>query len=307
MRVQIESIAAIQAFVLAADRRSFKLAGQVMGLTPSAIGKAIQKLEDQLSVQLFHRSTRSIALTEEGALFLERCRRILNEVEAAQSEISDARAAPQGRLKIGLPVEPTLLLPAIAAFNTAYPQIQLDLDINDRFVDVIDEGFDAVIRSGEPTDSRLRHRKVVDFEWTFVASPEYIERTGQPETLADLTHHACLRQRLAQTGRLIPWPSSPDSDTSSPDAAITATMMAPLIEFAVSGRGIAYLPEFAVRERIGEGRLIGVLPGLAGRSGSLNILWPASHYPLPKVRVFVDFMSTHVAQIFHSYKEDLRR
>ena len=296
MRIQVESVAAIQAFVLAAERRSFKLAGQAMGLTPSAIGKAIQKLEEQLSVQLFHRSTRSIAITEEGTLFLYRCRRILSEIEAAQAEVSDARAAPNGRLKIGFPVEPTLLLPAITAFNEAYPDIQLDLDINDRFVDVIDEGFDVVIRSGEPTDSRLRHRKLGDFGWNFVASPGYVERSGRPESLSDLAGHACLRQRLAETGRLMPWPTLADGEAPSPDATITATMMEPLLELAIQGRGIAYLPDFAARSCIDEGRLIELLKGAATQSGALHILWPASHYPLPKVRVFVDFMSVQIAR-----------
>ncbi|MBL8581685.1 MAG: LysR family transcriptional regulator [Rhizobiaceae bacterium] len=296
MRIQVESIAAIQAFVLAAEKRSFKLAGQAMGLTPSAIGKAIQKLEEQLSVQLFHRSTRSIAITEQGTLFLDRCRRILSEIEAAQAEVSNAHAAPQGRLKIGLPVEPTLLLPTITAFNEAYPNIQLDLDVNDRFVDVIDEGFDAVIRSGEPTDSRLRHRKLGDFEWSFVASPAYVERSGRPKSLSDLAGHACLRQRLAETGRLIPWPTLAGGEAASRDATITATMMEPLLELAIRGRGIAYLPEFATRSSVKDGRLIELLKGAATKDGALHILWPASLYPLPKVRVFVDFMSTHVAR-----------
>ena len=156
----IESVGAMQAFVQAADKRSFKLAGQIVGLTPSAVGKAIQKLEDQLGVRLFHRSTRSITITEKGLLFLDRCRRILAEVEAAQAELADAGAAPRGRLKISLPVEPTLLLPVVADFSAVYPDLELDLDINDRFVDIIDEGFDAVIRSGTPKDSRLMHRKL---------------------------------------------------------------------------------------------------------------------------------------------------
>ncbi|WP_179505090.1 MULTISPECIES: LysR substrate-binding domain-containing protein [unclassified Sphingomonas] len=296
MRVQVESIAAIQAFVLAAEKRSFKLAGQTMGLTPSAIGKAIQKLEEQLSVQLFHRSTRSIAITDEGTLVLDRCRRILSEIEAAQAEVSNARAAPHGRLKIGLPVEPTLLLPVITAFHEAYPNIQLDLDINDRFVDVIDEGFDAVIRSGAPADSRLRHRKLGEFGWSFVASPGYVERSGVPKSLADLAGHACLRQRLAETGRLLPWPALANGEASLPDATITATMMEPLLELAIRGRGIAHLPDFAVRPSMEKGLLVELLPGMVQETGALHILWPASQYPLPKVRVFVDFMSTHVAR-----------
>lgn len=289
----------MQAFVQAAEKRSFKLAGQVVGLTPSAVGKAIQKLEEQLSVRLFHRSTRSITITEEGQLFLERCRRILAEVEAAQAEVAAAGAAPQGRLKISLPAEPMLLLPAIADFNEAYPDIELELDVNDRFVDVIDEGFDAVIRSGEPKDSRLRYRKLGDFTWRFVAAPAYVERAGWPERLADLAQHRCLRQRMAETGRLLPWPTGEDLDAASIPATIAATAMDPVLDLTRKGRGIAYLPHFAVQSCMDSGELVELLAGAHKKTGSLYLLWPSSRYPLSKVRVFVDFIATRLVREFH--------
>ncbi|MEX1827480.1 LysR substrate-binding domain-containing protein [Luteibacter sp. CQ10] len=296
MPISIESLSAIQAFVHAAEKRSFKAAGQLVGLTPSAVGKAIQKLEEQLGASLFRRSTRSVTLTDEGSRFLDRCRTILAELEAAHADIAQAGAAPVGRLKIGLPVEPTLLLPVISDFGLAYPALELDLDINDRFVDVIDEGFDAVIRSGEPKDSRLRHRRLGDFRWRFVASPAYIAGHGRPGRLADLADHRCLRHRLPETGRLIPWPVDPAMDGSSLPVSITATMMEPLLELARRGHGIARLPHFAVDRDIATGRLVDVLPGLPDYGGSLNLLWPASRYPLPKVRVFVDFVAARLAR-----------
>lgn len=230
MTHSIESIGALRAFVQAAEKRSFRLAGQAVGLTPSAVGKAIGKLEDQLSVRLFHRSTRSITITDEGAIFLERCRRILAEVEAAAAEIADAGAAPAGRLRISLPVEPTLLLPAVCEFSEAYPQIELDLDISDRFVDVISEGFDAVIRSGPPKDSRLRHRRLGEFRWVLVAAPGYLVGHGMPETAADLAGHRCLRQRFSETGRLMPWPISGIEEEVDLPVSISATSMEAVLE-----------------------------------------------------------------------------
>lgn len=298
----IESVGAMQAFVQAADKRSFKLAGQIVGLTPSAVGKAIQKLEDQLGVRLFHRSTRSITITEKGLLFLDRCRRILAEVEAAQAELADAGAAPRGRLKISLPVEPTLLLPVVADFSAVYPDLELDLDINDRFVDIIDEGFDAVIRSGTPKDSRLMHRKLGTFAWTFVAAPDYIAERGTPLSARDLATHRCLRHRYPETGRLMPWPVEPTLEPAAVPVTIAATMMGPLLELAERGGGIALLPHFAVYRRIEAGNLVEVLPGQGGEVGALNLLWPASRYPLPKVRVFVDFIATHLAREFTGMK-----
>ncbi|MGF6545787.1 LysR family transcriptional regulator [Paraburkholderia youngii] len=306
MVMPVESIGALHAFVHAAEKRSFKLAGQIVGLTPSAVGKAMQKLEEQLGVSLFHRSTRSVALTDEGRMFLDRCRTILAEIEAAQAEISYAGAAPRGRLKVSLPVEPTLLLPTISEFGIAYPDIELDLDINDRFVDVIEEGFDAVIRSGEPKDSRLRHRRLGAFAWCLVASPDYLSRNGTPATLADLVQHRCLRHRFPETGRLMPWPVAPDPEAVALPVSIAATMMEPLLELAKRGHGIACLPHFAVHRSIESKLLVELLPGKCEQSGTLNVLWPTSRYPLPKVRVFVDFVVAHLAKEFASLSFDAR-
>lgn len=291
----IDSITAMQAFVQAAEKRSFKMAGQVIGLTPSAVGKAIQKLEEQLSVRLFHRSTRSITLTDQGLLFLDRCRRVLAEIEAAQAELADTTAAPTGRLKISLPVEPTLLLPIVTAFAEAYPDIELELDINDRFVDLIDEGFDAVIRSGVPKDSRLLHRNLGTFAWMFIASPDYVARHGAPKVSRDLITHRCLRHRYPETGRLMPWPVEPSTEASAVPVTIAVNMMSPLLELAEAGRGIAFLPHFAVSRKIKEGSLVEVLPRLKRNIGSLHLLWPASRYPLPKVRTFIDFVAAKIA------------
>lgn len=288
----VESLGAMRAFLHAAEKRSFKAAGQIVGLTPSAVGKAIQKLEEQLSVRLFHRSTRSITITDEGLLFLDRCRRILAEVEAAQAELGQAGALPTGRLKVSVPVEPTLLLPLMSEFTEAYPAIDLELDISDRFVDVIDEGFDAVIRSGEPKDSRLTHRLLGSFGWHFVASPAYAEEHGRPLNASELLAHRCLRHRYPETGRLMRWPVN--ADTELP-VTITANMMSPLLDLAMRGRGIAYLPSFAVRRAIADGHLIELLGGHSVERGSISLLWPANRYPLPKLRAFVDFVVARVA------------
>ena len=140
MNMRIESVSAISAFVQAADSRSFKLAGQQFGLSSSAIGKTIAKLEDQLGVRLFHRSTRAIALTHEGEIFLDRCRRILCELEAGEAELSHTMACPRGRLRVGVPFAGDLITPLFGKFMESYPEIELDIDYNDRFVDVIEDG-----------------------------------------------------------------------------------------------------------------------------------------------------------------------
>jgi len=136
------------------DPRVVTLAGRQLGVSSSAIGKAAARMEERLGVRLFYRSTRSITLTAEGALFRERCRRIFSELQAAALELSQTHEAPRGTLRVSLPLVGMLMMPTLVAFMRAYPEIMLDLDFSDRVVDVIEEGFDAVVRFAEAGDSR---------------------------------------------------------------------------------------------------------------------------------------------------------
>ena len=148
----MDSLGSLNAFVRAAEARSFTVAGRQLGVSSSAIGKAVARMEERLGVRLLHRSTRSITLTAEGALFLERCRRIFSEIEAAELELSQTQEAPRGTLRVSLPLVGMLMMPTLVAFMRAYPEIILDLDFSDRVVDVIEEGFDAVVRFAEVGD-----------------------------------------------------------------------------------------------------------------------------------------------------------
>lgn len=278
------------AFVQAAELRSFKLAGQHLGLSSSAVGKTIAKLEDQLGVRLFHRSTRAIALTQEGEVFLERCRSVLGELEAAEAELASTTASLRGRLRVGVPVASDLLTPLIGAFMTRYPEIELDLDYNDRFADVIEDGFDAVIRSGEVSDSRLMHVKLGDFTNRLVAAPGYLERMGNPLTPSDLANHRLLHHRFYDTGKLGDWGPGIPEGTALP-VAFAATSYVPLIDLAVGGYGIATLPYFAIADRLRAGSLREVLPNVEKKVRAFRLLWPRSRFPLPKISAFVKFMT----------------
>lgn len=176
----MESLNGIAFFVQAAETRSFSQAGRSLGVSSSAVGKGVSRLEERLGVRLFHRSTRSITLTAEGALFLERCRRILCEVEAAELELSETLEAPRGRLRISLPLVGMLVMPALTAFMRRYPAIELDVDFTDRLVDVVEEGFDVVMRTGDPIDSRLMSRPLGGYRLQLVASPGYLACRGTP-------------------------------------------------------------------------------------------------------------------------------
>ncbi|WP_354692679.1 LysR family transcriptional regulator [Phytobacter sp. RSE-02] len=292
----MESLNGFVVFVQVAEMRSFVAAGRNLGVSASAVGKSIARLEDKLGVRLFHRSTRSITLTAEGHLLLERSRRILAEIEAAQQELTQAAEHPVGRLRLSLPLVGSLVLPVLGDFMRQYPQIQLDLEFTDRMVDVIAEGYDAVLRIGPPADSRLSARKLGHFRTVVVASPEYLARCGEPQTPADLTHHACLQYRFPSSGKLERWVMR--GNETENELALPATMVCNNIEtrvcFALRGLGIAWLPDFAIREALEEGALREVLADYASHTGVVHLLWPASKHPSPKLRVLIDFLSARI-------------
>jgi len=288
----VESLSAIAAFVQAAETRSYSEAARHLGVSASAVGKSVCWLETRLGVRLLHRSTRSITLTAEGAVFLERCRRILCELESAELELSKTRQAPQGRLRISLPLVGMLVMPALTAFMHRYPVIELDVDFSDRLVDVINEGFDIVMRTGEPTDSRLVSRPVGNYRLLLVAAPGYLASRGTPRGPADLQHHACLQHRFPSTGKLEPWPLK--RDAGMPEWTVPASMVcntsAALLDVAVAGLGIACLPDFLVRPALLRGELGSVLDAHVEHQGTFRLLWASSKHLAPKLRVFIDFM-----------------
>ncbi|NWA61882.1 LysR family transcriptional regulator [Pantoea sp. B9002] len=294
----MDSLNGFVVFVQVAETRSFVAAGRHLGISASAVGKSVARLEEKLGVRLFHRSTRSITLTAEGSLFLQRSRRILAEIEAAESELSQAAGRPSGRLKLSLPIVGSLILPVLGDFMRAYPEIQLDLDFSDRVVDVIAEGYDAVMRGGPPTDSRLSARKLGYAYSVAVASPDYLARHGEPKTPEALTQHACLHYRFNTTGKLERWVLRGYEDEQ--ELTLPTTMICNNIEtrvcFAMRGLGIAMLPDFSIREALAQGTLREVLSDFACHRNVFHLLWPASKYPSPKVRALIDFLSARVFQ-----------
>lgn len=290
----MDSLGALSAFVQAADARSFTVAGRQLGVSSSAVGKAIARLEERLGVRLFHRSTRTITLTPEGACFLERCRRIFSEIEAAEQELAQTQGAPRGRLRVSLPIVGMLMMPALSAFMRAYPEVELDLDFTDRLVDVIDEGFDAVVRAGEVSDSRLMTRVLGTFRFKLVASPGYLGARGVPRKPGDLTLHACLHHRYATSGKLERWPLRRGRKELDLPTTAVANTIEPLIYMAEQGHGIACLPDFAIRRQLVEGALVSVLESHLEHEGTFRLLWPSSRYLSPKLRVFVDFMARNL-------------
>lgn len=292
----MDSLGALSAFVRAAEARSFTDAGRQLGLSSSAIGKTVARLEARLGIRLFHRSTRSITLTQEGKVYLESCRRIFSEIERVELEFAQTKGAPKGKLRVSLPLVGMLMIPTLSRFMLAYPEIELDMEFTDYLVDVIDGGFDVVVRSGHGVDSRLKARKLGTYRLEVVGSPEYFERAGRPSTPEDLVAHACLHHKFPTSGKIQRWPfarSATGVDVALPMTAVASTVEA-LVGLAEQGVGIACVPDFAIRRQVADGSLSIVLAERIDHSGIFRALWPTSRYLAPKVRVFVDFLAQHL-------------
>lgn len=290
----MESLNGILAFVKTAESLSFVSAARAMGISASAVGKNVARLESSLKVRLFQRSTRKVSLTAEGQLFYEHCRRILDDLQDAEAMLSHAIQAPRGRLRVSLPtIGYRFLLPLMPAFRKAYPEIELEMDFNDHLVDLIDDGFDVVIRSGGLADSKLMSRKLGPFRFVLCAAPTYLARKGRPQTLADLERHDCLRYRFVTTGKIMDWSLGADPEITQLrlPTVLTLNNMEAMLMAAVDGHGIAYMPDFLVRESVRTGALESLLDAHTSDQGQFWALWQSSRHLSPKIRVFVDFIA----------------
>jgi len=237
-----------------------------------------------------------VSLTLEGQDFLARCQAIVSQVVEAEASVSSRSERLAGRLRISLPVAARLLGSLLAEFSLQHPGIELDLDYSDHLIDIVEEGYDVVLRSGDVPDTRLKSKVVGAYEFTLVASSAYLARFGTPVSPTDLVNHRCLRYRFPHSGRLDQWIFCDGYAGHVPviPATIAANAIGPLIALTESGAGIAYIPAFAVQDGIASGRLCQVLPEFVGGGGSFRLLWPAGRHETPTLRAFVSFMARNL-------------
>ncbi len=296
----MDTLYGLRAFVKTADLGSFVAAGRALEISASAVGKGVARLEEEVGVRLLQRSTRRIQLTDEGRLFHERSRRILDDLDDAKALLSHAREIPRGRLRVSAPIVGYhFLLPVIPGFLARYPDVELDINFSDRTVDLIDEGVDVAIRSGDLPDSRLVSRPLNRFRLLLCASPAYLARRGTPSVVRDLEQHATIRFRHPDSGKLLDWPmlrSAADAHTRL-RTVLACNNMEAVIGATVRGLGIACMPDFLARELLADGRLSSVLDDQLTAGGQFKALWPSSRQLSPKVRLFVDHLG---AQLFRS-------
>lgn len=285
------------AFVKTVDLGSFVAASRVLEISPSAVGKSVARLEQDMGVRLLQRSTRRIQLTEEGLAFHERCRRILDDLDDARAMLSRAMEKPRGRLRVSVPIVGYhFLMPVIPDFLARHPEVELDINFSDRAVDLIEEGMDIAIRSGELPDSRLVSRPLQTFRLQLWASPAYLARRGTPLSLRDLEQHVAVRFRHPDSGKLLEWPMLPSASGLEPRArtALACNNIEAVLDAALRGVGIACMPDFLARSRMPHALLQPVLSDQIGASGQYRALWPSSRHLSPKVRVFLDHLAARL-------------
>ncbi|MCY1082509.1 LysR family transcriptional regulator [Archangium lansingense] len=290
----MKSLANIEAFVRAVEQGDFTRAARTLGLTPSAVSRRVARLEEELGLALFRRTTRALRLTDDGRAFYDRCRRVLSELEEAQEAMTRVRAKPTGRLRVDAPqvLGQLILVPALPRFFKQYPGIQLELTLRDYLVDPVVEGVDVLLRIGTLRDSGMMARKLGVTRMVACASPGYLRHHGRPRTPEDLSTHHCLGF-LRESGP-VPWRmSTGEYEVTGP---FHVNQGASLRDAAVAGLGICWLFDFMVAEELASGKVVPVLEEYACDERPIHALYSENRHLLPKVRVFLDFAASLLAK-----------
>lgn len=290
----MENLVGMAVFAKVAETKSFSAAAERLGLSKSAVSKHVTRLERALKARLLNRTTRRLSLTEVGATFYEHCARMLAEAEAAELAVSRLYAAPRGVVKITSPAAfgNVQVVPAIPDLIARYPELTVQIVMNDRPVDLVEEGYDVAIRVTDQPPPGVVARKLMTVRWIVCAAPAYLREHGTPRAPQELKEHNCLFYSFLESS--IEWRFHSRQGDSKVRVAgnFTANNSEAIREVALKGAGIALLPSFLVNPDLADGRLKQVLAGheVAGAVGNdVYALFLPTRYLSPKVRAFVDF------------------
>jgi DNA-binding transcriptional LysR family regulator len=287
----MDKLRSMEIFVAVVDAGSFTAAAQAFGISAVMVGKHIAQLETRLAARLLTRTTRRQNLTEIGALYAEQCRAVLAQITAAERGAEAMRSVPRGRLKITAPVSfgTEWIAPAMTDYLGMYPEVSLDLSLNDRTVDLVEEGFDAAIRIGSLEDSGMVARPLLNYQMAICATPAYLKRHGTPRTPDDLTQHDCLdfiawplnmRRRLqGESGSRAMAPSRFRANNGQ------ALRMAALNDY-----GIVMQAEVLLAQDIAAGRLVPILADYVPAPRPMNLVYPRDRLATPKLTTLIEFI-----------------
>lgn len=293
-------LGSIHLFCKAAELESFTSAAEALGVTPAAVSRSVRRIEERLGVRLFARTTRQIRLTDAGRLYYEQCRQALTQIEEAESAIAGHQLSPSGIVRISVPTTygHYRVLPLLPKFRARYPNITVEINISNRNIDFVEEGYDLAIRLGVQQDSRLVARKLEDATLGVFATPAYLKQRGVPQDLDHLHQHECIQFVLPSTGRAMPWifrKEGADVDFSFDSHIRCSEDVLGCVTYAKAGGGIFQIYHFIAEEAVKQGELLEILLPFGGRSRPFSILYQQNRHLSAKVRAFVDFMVEQLA------------
>lgn len=293
-QISLERLTGIVAFARAASYGSFTAAARSLSVSPSAVSKTIQRLEQQLGLRLFTRTTRSLVLTPEGRELHERALHLLRAAEEVVQSAAAVRAEPSGTLKIAapLPIGTRLLAPALPEFRRRHPKLHIDLRLNDRYVNLVEEGIDVAIRVGQLADSTLISRGYAPNQVGAYASPAYLAARGTPRKPEDLQGHDCVNFRFQTSGQTLRWLFKAGNRTIeyTPDAAIVVDVSDAVVEVLAAGGGIGMTASWIAAPYVERGLLLPVLAEFSVDRSAITAVWPESRRGNPNVKAFVAYL-----------------
>jgi DNA-binding transcriptional LysR family regulator len=289
----MDRLTEMEAFATVVDQGGFTDAARKMGISKSAVSKHVSSLETRLGARLLNRTTRRVSPTEIGLAYYDRARRVLNDAGEADALVTAMQSAPSGMLRVSVATDFGVnhLSPILGGFLHSYPDITVNMVLNNRYVELISEGFDMAIRVGELEDSSLRARKLTETTKRMIASPDYFRQFGRPLKIDDLNDHKLLHYSNQAAGNVwkIKAPSGEKRQVRTA-GSLTVNDGQSLLNAAVGGLGIAYLPSFLYADYLRDGLLEDAIPDLPVETQGIYAVYPPGRYTQPKVRAFIDFL-----------------
>jgi len=290
----MDRLTEMEAFATVVDQGGFTDAARKMGISKSAISKHVSSLEARLGARLLNRTTRRVSPTEIGLAYYDRALRVLNDAGEADALVNSMQSDPSGLLRISVATDFGVnhLSPILGQFLEEYPDISVNMVLDNRFVELISEGFDMTIRVGDLEDSSMRARKLTDTTKRMIASPDYLQKNGRPMKIDDLNGHKLLHYSNQSNGSV--WKiTAPSGEKRQVRTAggLSVNDGQSLLNAAISGLGIAYLPSFLYSKAMKMGQIVDVIPDLPVEIHGIYAVYPPGRFTQPKVRAFVDFLA----------------
>lgn len=288
-------------FVKVVEAEGFTAAATNLGLPKSTVSRKISELESRLGARLLQRTTRSVRPTELGALYFERCARLVTEAEEAERAISQHQEQPRGLLRITLPVDIGIsIMPAVTReFMQQYPEIRLQVDISDRYVDLVGEGFDLAIRAGVLEDSTLVAHRLYTDRMLVCATPGYFKQRGIPRSPEDLKQHDCLVFSALRSSETLRFSRPQGEVVVEISGRIGLNNLNAIRGICLAGVGVGLLPELHCQDLITTGELVSVLDDWSVGEGGIYAVYPSPRHLTPKVRAFINFLDRHFSTLPH--------